>query len=152
MKKIIVSDITLKAIQEQGLTLTFREQLSIAEKLDFAKVDAIELPLLKNSKENAVIYRTIASNIKNAIVNISTIISTLFNALNKAYAENQSIFDAKLEWVNGHLVSNVPVYRVISSGMLAGKMISSLAQGVSDVANLRIANKWNNEGVAIGFS
>ena len=51
MKKIIVSDITLKAIQEQGLTLTFREQLSIAEKLDLLKVDAIELPLLKNSKE-----------------------------------------------------------------------------------------------------
>ena len=70
MKKIIVSDITLKAIQEQGLTLTFREQLSIAEKLDLAKVDAIELPLLKNSKENAVIYRTIASNVKNAIVKI----------------------------------------------------------------------------------
>jgi hypothetical protein len=30
-------------------------------------------------------------------------------------------------------------------------MVSSLAQGVFDVANLRIATKWNNEGVAIKF-
>ena len=70
MKKIIVSDLTLKAIAEQDLSLTFREKLSVAEKLDASCVDAIELPILINSKENEVIYRTIASSIKNAVVKI----------------------------------------------------------------------------------
>lgn len=70
MKKIVVSDITLKAIYEQDLSLTFREKLAIAEKLDASLVDAIELPVLKNSKENEVIYRTIASAVKNACVKI----------------------------------------------------------------------------------
>ena len=68
--KIRVSDITLKSINEQDLSLTFREKLAIAEKLDAACVDAIELPVLINSKENEVIYRTIASSIKNATVKI----------------------------------------------------------------------------------
>lgn len=70
MKKIAVSDVTLKVISEKDLSLTFRERLSIAEKLDLSYVDAIELPALINSKENEVIYRTIASTIKNAVVKI----------------------------------------------------------------------------------
>ena len=70
MKKIIVSDLTLKAVKEQDLSLTFREKLAIAQKLDASCVDAIELPALINSKENEVIYRTIASSVKNAVVKI----------------------------------------------------------------------------------
>ena len=73
MKKITVSDVTLKAVQEQDLSLTFREKLAIAEKLDASRVDAIELPLLINSKENEVIYRTIASSVKNAMIKIPII-------------------------------------------------------------------------------
>ena len=70
MKKIIVSDNTLKVIEDQGILLTFREKLAIAEKLDVLGVDAVELPLLVNSKENEIVYRTISSVIKNAIVKI----------------------------------------------------------------------------------
>ncbi len=70
MKKIIVSDITLKAVKEQELSLTFRETLSIAESLDLSGVDAIELPALSGSKENEVICRTIANSVKNAKVKI----------------------------------------------------------------------------------
>ena len=70
MKKITVSDITLKAIEQQGLSLTFREKLAIAENIDASKVDAIEFPALINSKENEIIYRTIATSVKNAIVKI----------------------------------------------------------------------------------
>ena len=70
MKKITVSDVTLKALEEQRLSLTFREKLAIAEKLDALLVDAIELPVITDSKENEVIYRTIASAIKNAMVKI----------------------------------------------------------------------------------
>lgn len=70
MKKITVSDVTLKAVQEQEISLTFREKLAIAEKLCAAHVDAIELPILINSKENEVIYRTIAQTVKDAVVKI----------------------------------------------------------------------------------
>lgn len=70
MKKITVSDVTLKAIQECDISLTFREKLAIAEKLDLAMLDAIELPTLTSSKENEIICRTIASGVKNATVKI----------------------------------------------------------------------------------
>lgn len=70
MKKLVVSDITLKAINNLDLSLTFREKLSIAEKLDLSGVTSFELPALINSKENEVIYRTIASSVKNTIVKI----------------------------------------------------------------------------------
>lgn len=70
MKKIIVSDITLK-ITETERQLTFREKLSIAEKLDLVGVDCIELPLLKNFKEDEVIFRTISNLVKNAVVKVA---------------------------------------------------------------------------------
>lgn len=89
MKKITVSDFTLKALEMQELALTFREKLAIAEKLDAACVDAIELPSLSDSKENEVICRTIAASIKNAIVKISVNNENSINAavecIQKAY-------------------------------------------------------------------
>lgn len=68
MKNLIVSDITLKVVEEQGVSLTFREKLAIAEKLDASGVDAIELPLFVNSKENEIVNRTIAGAVNNAVV------------------------------------------------------------------------------------
>ncbi len=70
MKKITLSDATLKIANEQEVSLAFRERLVIAEKLDLVKVDAIELPLLKNLKENEVICHTISKTVKNAVVKI----------------------------------------------------------------------------------
>lgn len=107
-----------------------------------------------DSNGNPIEYRKLTdTEIQQAITNIGTIITTLFNALGGVYnhADLKDIFNAKLEYINGNLVSTVPVYRVISAGMLAGKMISTLAQGVFDVANLRIADEWNKEGVAIHY-
>jgi 4-hydroxy 2-oxovalerate aldolase len=49
MKKITVSDITLKAAEQQELSLTFRERLAIAEKLDASGVDYIEVGYLKDN-------------------------------------------------------------------------------------------------------
>lgn len=70
MKKIAVSDVTLRVVEEKGISLTFREKLTVAEKLDLSNLDAIELPVFSNSKENEVIYRTIAESVKNAVVKI----------------------------------------------------------------------------------
>ncbi|MBR4087366.1 MAG: hypothetical protein IKK30_05890 [Clostridia bacterium] len=70
MKKIIVSDATLRACAEAKNALSFREKLNIAQWLDAAGVDAIELPALVHEKEDAVICRTIAAAMKNASVAI----------------------------------------------------------------------------------
>ena len=70
MRKITVSDVTIRAFSSENISLTFREKLSIAEKLDLVNVDAIELPTLKNLKEDEVIFQTIAKTVKNAVVKI----------------------------------------------------------------------------------
>ena len=71
MRKISVSDVTFKSIKDQDFALTFREKLSIAEKLDTLRLNAIELPALSNSKEDEIIYRTIAQSLKNSTVKIA---------------------------------------------------------------------------------
>lgn len=68
MKKIIVSDVTLRAYAEQKNALSFREKLNIAQSLDATGVDTIELPALINEKEDAVVSRTIAAAVKKASV------------------------------------------------------------------------------------
>ena len=84
MKNIYVSDVTLKAINENEIALSFREKLALSEKLDLLKVDAIELPALINSKENEIIYKTIASSVKNAVIKIAVgdNLESLLNAVN----------------------------------------------------------------------
>lgn len=70
MKNIYVSDVTLKAIEEESKSYAFREKLSIAANIDAAGFNAIELPQLNNSKEDEVICRTVAESVKNATVKI----------------------------------------------------------------------------------
>ncbi|MBQ8894716.1 MAG: hypothetical protein IJ043_09970 [Clostridia bacterium] len=66
MKKIIVSDVTLRAYAEQKNALSFREKLNAAQWLDAAGADVVELPALVHEKEDAVICRTIAGAMKKA--------------------------------------------------------------------------------------
>jgi 2-isopropylmalate synthase len=68
MKKIAVADMTLRVLAEEKKTLTFREKLNIASSLDACGITAVELPAIGDTAENEVIYRTIATSIKNAKV------------------------------------------------------------------------------------
>lgn len=70
MKKIVVSDVTLKAVSEQNISLTFREKLNIVELLNASGVDSFELPTIIDCKENEIIYRTVLAKATNAIVKI----------------------------------------------------------------------------------
>ena len=64
MKKIYVSDQTLRVLKEENKkALSFREKLAIATNLVKTGVDAIELPFISLSKEDSVIYRTIAKSV-----------------------------------------------------------------------------------------
>lgn len=89
MKKIIVSDVTPVKSEELKKKLTFREKLSVASAIDLTGADIINLPALINSKENEVIYRTIAETVQNATVMVNAgdsdeSIETAYNCIKEA--------------------------------------------------------------------
>ena len=71
MRKINITDITLKKLSEdRAVSLLFREKSAIANCADAIGVDTIELPFIKNVREDTIIYKTIAQNVKNAVLAI----------------------------------------------------------------------------------
>ena len=71
MKKINISDITLKKLSENhAVSLLFREKSAIASCADRVGADSVELPAIKNVREDSIIYKTIAKNIQNASLSI----------------------------------------------------------------------------------
>ncbi|MBO7292802.1 MAG: hypothetical protein J6V07_02590, partial [Clostridia bacterium] len=71
MKRIFVSDITLKVLSEDRATaLLFREKAAIAGCADRLGVDSIELPAVKSLREDSIIYKTIAKSVSGAALAI----------------------------------------------------------------------------------
>lgn len=71
MRTINVADITLKKLSEdREISLLFREKSAIANCADALGADTIELPAVKNLREDTIIYKTIAQNVQNAVLGI----------------------------------------------------------------------------------
>ena len=71
MKKIEITDITLKRLsQERGVSLLFREKTAIAACADELGANAVELPPVKNVREDTIVYKTISQNVSNCTVAI----------------------------------------------------------------------------------
>ena len=71
MKRISITDITLKTIScDRAISLLFREKFAIASCADRIGADAISLPGVKNAREDAIIYKTIAKNVQSASLTI----------------------------------------------------------------------------------
>ena len=71
MKKIEIVDVTLKKLsEEREVSLLFREKSALATSADLLGVDVIELPQVKNYREDAIVYKTISQNVQNAILAI----------------------------------------------------------------------------------
>ncbi len=71
MKKISIADITLKKLaQDRETALLFREKTAVAACADSIGADAIELAPVKAKREDTIIYKTIAQNVKNATVTV----------------------------------------------------------------------------------
>ena len=71
MKKLSISDITLKKLsEERAVSLLFREKTAVAACADSIGADTVELAWIKNFREDSIIYKTISKNIKNAAVAI----------------------------------------------------------------------------------
>ncbi len=71
MRKINVAEITLKKLAaEREIALLFREKSTIAHCADLLGADVIELPAVKKTREDTIIYKTIAQNVQNATLAI----------------------------------------------------------------------------------
>ncbi len=67
MRKIYVSDFTLnKLAGERKNPLLFREKTAVAAAVEAMGADAVELAPITKVKEDTIVYKTIAANIKNA--------------------------------------------------------------------------------------
>lgn len=67
MKNIYVADFTLKKLsEERNNSFLFREKTAIASGIENFGADAIELDEIKKPKEDSIVYRTIATSLKNA--------------------------------------------------------------------------------------
>ena len=71
MRKIQIIDVTLKKLsEEREVALLFREKSAIASNAEELGADVIELPAVKNYREDSIIYKSIAQNVKSAILSI----------------------------------------------------------------------------------
>ena len=71
MRKINGADITLKKLSEdRAVSLLFREKSAIAACADRLGADCIELPAVKNAREDSIIYKTRAKSVKGAALAI----------------------------------------------------------------------------------
>lgn len=71
MKKICISDVTLCKAAENDNSLTFRQKLNIVSALSGAGINSVELPVLSNSAEAAVVYKTVAESAENVRLSVN---------------------------------------------------------------------------------
>ncbi len=91
MKKINVSDITLKKLAaDREVALLFREKTAIAVCADSLGADTVELAPVKNAREDAIIYKTISNNVREAAIAIP--VGFTVDSVNEAF---ECIKDAK---------------------------------------------------------
>ncbi len=135
MKKINISDITLKKLSEnRAVSLLFREKSAIANCADRVGADCVELPAIKNLREDSIIYKTIAKNIQNAVLAIPVGFST-----NDVTAVWECIKDAKSPRLQVELpVSTIQMeytYHVKQAKMLEkiGELISAAKALCADI-------------------
>lgn len=68
MKKIFISDITLRECESDAAVLSFKEKIEIFRKLDKLCVDVIEISQIKNKKTDILFLHTVSPLAKNSIV------------------------------------------------------------------------------------
>lgn len=89
---------------------------------------------------NATGYRQLNSkDFALAAINTSIIIRCLGSAISNAYNKNKELFGS---WI---------ILLVIEACTRMGRMISSLARGVSDLAGAKVATKWDKDGNPIAY-
>lgn len=131
MKKIEITDITLKKLsQERGIALLFREKTAVASCADGLGVSAVELAPIKNTREDSIIYKTIAKNVNKSAVAIPVGFSE---------EEVENAWECINEAVNPRLQVEVPTSTVqmeYTYHMKADKMIEKISSLVAAAKKL----------------
>ena len=139
MRKINVADITLKKLSEdRAVSLLFREKSAIANCAGRLGVDTVELPAVKNIREDSIIYKTIAKNVQGAALAIPVGFDT--DSLAAAW---ECVKDAKMPKLQVELpVSTIQMeytYHVKQSAMLEriGALVSAAKALQAVITELR---------------
>ena len=131
MKKIAITDITLKKLsQDRSLSLLFREKTAIAACAASLGVNAVELPPMKNAREDTIINKTISQNVSGATVVIG--VGFTKESVNEAW---ESVKDAQ----NPRLQVEVPTSTVqmeYTYHIKADKMLEKIAELVCEAKKL----------------
>ena len=126
MKKINISDITLKKLsQDRSYSLLFREKTAIAVCADSLGADTVELAPVRNAREDAIVYKTISQNVRNA---------TLAIPVGFTVEEVKSAWDCIKEAKHPRLQIELPASTVLmeyTHHIKADKMIAKIAELVS---------------------
>ena len=79
MKQIKIADITLSGSNN---SLSFKQKLELARKLERLGVDAVELPELSSAKADTLLVRTVSSFVKNSVISVgaTTSLKSIDNA------------------------------------------------------------------------
>jgi len=76
MRTIAISDVTLRDSADRAeLSLSFREKIEIAKLLDRLRVSAIELPMIRGGKADALLVKTIAGSVRESAVCVPAVLS-----------------------------------------------------------------------------
>lgn len=100
MRKLFITDITMREAGRQGgNSLSFKEKLEVAKRLDELKVDSIELAPSFEDKADLVLVRTIATFLKN---------STLTCIAGKTVEDIDKAYDAVANAKHKRLLISIP--------------------------------------------
>lgn len=131
MKRINITDITLKKLSaDREVALLFREKTAIAACADALGADTVELAAVKNTREDTIIYRTIAQNMRSA---------TLAIPVGTSVEDVKNAYECVKEATGARLQIELPVSTVqmeYTFHMKSDKMLAKIAELVSAAKEL----------------
>lgn len=115
----------------------------------------LKVPTGFNPDGSAIGYRKIKEkDFKLAANNTETVMTTMINALSRTYSRNSYMFEDAEE---GFLCfkkkkeNSSPIAKIIGIAVQIGELISNTAEGVSKMAAMQIADKWDDKGKPTHF-
>ena len=114
-----------------------------------ADISNLKVATSWDSDGNPISFRQLdKGDFEKAAVNTKEIIETLGKAIIKTYNDNSDLFVEPFAGFFGGK-GKTPFDIVVRSCTGMGNMISSIANGVKDMADLKVATKWDRDGNAI---
>lgn len=100
-----------------------------------------------------------SSDFDNAAQNVSLIITTLTEGVMNAYEQHPEWYgtggNSPLDFMKSVFTNafndGTPLERVIKHSMRLGPLISKIGEAIEEIANLKFATKWDNQGKAVAY-